>query len=105
MRILKIVAVAMLASCGAAQADSMTMAMNLGNVLASERPCGLTYDQDAIRAFIEAKVQPGDLGFASTLSMMTTGAEAQISEMSQSQRTAHCAQTRRVAKTYKFISE
>ncbi|AQZ51933.1 hypothetical protein [Martelella mediterranea] len=83
--------------------EMMQLAQNLGDVLASEEPCGLTYDQDAIAAFIADKVPADDMGFNSDLSTMTMGASYMFANMSGSQKTAHCAQTERVAKSYGFI--
>lgn len=87
-----------------AAADSTLTAMNLGNVLASENACGLSYDQSAIAAFIEKNVEADDMGFPSTLQLMTVGAEVGLKDMSQSEVTAHCTQIRRLAKAYGFTA-
>lgn len=85
--------------------DSMTTAMELGSVLASEEACSLTFDQAAIERFIEGNVAPDDMGFASTLQMMTEGTRYQIGSMSISAKTAHCSQIRRVARANGFIAD
>lgn len=85
--------------------ESMDLASNLGTVLASEEFCGLSYEQDAIAAFIEQNVNASDMGFASILQLMTDGHAYSLKELSPSARTAHCTQIRRVAKSYGFISE
>jgi hypothetical protein len=82
--------------------DSMALAVNLGDVLASEAFCGLTYDQAAISAFIDKHVKADDMGFTSTLQMMTEGKEIDLQKMSPSAKTAHCAQIARVARAYGF---
>jgi hypothetical protein len=84
--------------------ESMQLANDLGTVLASEEPCGFTFDQAAIEAFIEDKVSADDMGFASTLSVMTQGQRIQIDKMSASSKTAHCTQIKRVAGSYGFLS-
>lgn len=81
----------------------MTLASQLGSVLAAEEFCGLTYDQEAIAAFINAEVAEDDLGFASMLQMQTQGLAVMQEEMNASQKTAHCAQTQRVARSYGFV--
>jgi hypothetical protein len=103
--------IATIASClvvisveATARGDSMQIALELGNVLASESECGLSYNQQAIEAFIEKKVDAGDMGFTSTLQMMTSGSKVQIESMTPSQKAAHCAQIRRVAKKYRFVN-
>lgn len=90
---------------GAAQADSMSVAMELGNVLGSEAACELTFDAAAIERFVESHVAADDMAFAGRLQMMTAGSEMQVQEMSASARIAHCAQIRRVARSNGFIEE
>lgn len=85
-------------------ADSMTTAVALGSVLASEEVCGLTYDQRAIEAYILKNVKADDMQFPSTLQTMTQGQMYQLKEMSKSQMTAHCSQIRRLAKSYGFTA-
>jgi hypothetical protein len=82
---------------------SMQIATALGSVLASEKACGLSYDQAAIAAYIEDNVSAEDMSFTSTLQMMTAGQEMQIADLSPSSKTAHCTQVARVAKSYKFV--
>lgn len=100
--ILTAAALAMVTPAAAAD-SSMETAMQLGTVIAAEEPCGLSYDQAAIEAFIDKKVKATDLDFASSLEMVTSGQAFQIKKMSKSALTAHCAQIRRAAKAYKFI--
>jgi hypothetical protein len=74
-----------------------------GDVLGSEDFCNLKYDQDAIKKFIDKNVKKDDVQFSSTLRMMTDGTQYQNTDMSQSAKTAHCAQIERVARSYGFI--
>lgn len=93
------------ATAGAAQdLKSMTLANELASVLASEELCGLAYDQGAIAFFIEKRVRADDLSFANYLRLMTSGQEVQLKSITPSSKTAHCAQIRRVAKAYGFVS-
>ncbi len=85
-------------------ADSMSTAVALGSVLASEELCGLSYNQDAISAYIDKHVKEDDMKFPSTLQMMTAGSKIQLQDMRKSQLTAHCAQIKRVAKKYGFTT-
>ncbi len=102
-----ILAVGFLSLAGPALAwsdlERMNVAMALGDLLASEEACGLTYDQDAIAAYIDKHVPAEDMEFSSNLTMMTMGQKAQLADMSVSQRTAHCRQVGRVAKANGFI--
>lgn len=47
-----------LASQMASAEDSTDFARKMGSLLAAEGPCGLSYDQKAISAFIEKSVKP-----------------------------------------------
>lgn len=81
----------------------MQMVNALGSLLASEEPCGLRYDQGAIAAYIDGNVPADDMNFASSLQVTVLGQGYQIGKMTPSSKTAHCAQTARVAKAYHFI--
>ena len=87
----------------AGEFKSYELASSLGNILASEDLCGLSYNQDAIQAFIEKKVPADDLKFTSTLTMMVEGSKYNNKSFTKSQKTAHCAQIKRVAKHYGFV--
>lgn len=92
--------------CPSALGQSLTsiqLATALGSLLASEKFCGLQYDQDAIQKFINSKVSEKDMNFPSTLQMMVMGSEAQNADMSPSAKTAHCTQIARIARSYGFI--
>lgn len=105
-RVLAVIASLVLLSSSAGawgDLDRMKLSSALGDVLASEKPCGLSYKQDAISKFIDSKVPANDMDFPSHLSMQTTGRGVMIKEMSESAKTAHCRQIERVAKSYGFI--
>ena len=87
----------------AGQLQSLTMANNLGSVLASEQFCELAFNQDAIANFIKKNVAADDMDFPPMLQLMIGGAKFSFKEMTASARTAHCAQTRRIAVSYGFI--
>jgi hypothetical protein len=92
-----------LGSASAASMESLNLARALGDVLASESFCGLSYNQDAIKKFIDEHVNKNDMEFSTTLRMMTDGSQYENDSMSVSEKTAHCAQITRVARSYGFI--
>lgn len=100
-------AVAIMATLAAgpalAQKSSTTVARELGSLLASEAYCGLAYDQAAVAAYIDAQVDPSEMGFASTLEIMISGAEYDLDGKSPSAKTAHCSAVTRSARHYGFI--
>lgn len=81
----------------------MFVATKLGALLAAEDACGMTFDKEAIQRYIEKNVADDDLQFASSLPMMTEGQKIQVEGMSESGKTAFCAQQRRVAKKIGFV--
>lgn len=85
--------------------ETLQLANALGSLLASEEPCGLSYDQSAIQAFISERVDPAQMDFAPQLSAQTSGMSYSIDEMAGSALTAHCAATKNSAKAFGFISD
>ena len=92
----------MLCSQSAAAMDSEKAADSLGNILASEEACELHYDQAAIAAWVEANVAATDMDFPDTLGRVVRVSKYEITKQSSSERTAHCVQVRRLAKTFGF---
>ena len=84
--------------------DSTDVALQLGTVLASETFCNLSYNHEAIDAYVQKNVSADDMGFPSMLDMMTQGSEIQLRDMSSSSKAAHCTQMRRIAKSYGFVN-
>lgn len=98
-----IIATLCAATPAAAQFESMKLASELGSVLGSEAFCGLAYKQDVIAAYIEANAPKDDMGFASNLSLMVQGNEAQNQSLSTSAKTAHCTAITQTARHFGFI--
>lgn len=87
----------------AAAQDAGLLAFELGDVIGSERGCDLRFDQSAIERFIEAKAPDGDMGFMSDMNGAAEIMADNFATFTASQKTAHCAQVRRVAKANGFI--
>jgi hypothetical protein len=83
--------------------DTIKLASDLGTLLGSEKVCNLTYSEIAITMWIDVKVPPEDMSFASALSMMTESTAYGLQDISESARTAHCRSIERTAKHYGFI--
>jgi len=91
-----------LTSAAAAQ-DLWEIADNLGYVIASEKPCGLSYDQEQIARFIDENV-PGDaMDFPSSLQGSIAAAELDIQDNSPSAMTAHCRAVTNIARHYGLV--
>ena len=83
--------------------ERMELANDLAELLASEEPCRLTFDQKAVASFVETRVPADDLGFAGSVTFFMPGAKREIAEMGASEKTVRCTQAARVAKSYGFI--
>jgi len=83
--------------------NSTQVALELGTVLAAEDFCGLSYDQEMIASYIEKNVAADDMGFPSTLQLLTAGKQSEHKNMSATAKAAHCTQIRRAAKANGFI--
>ncbi|MFP9138687.1 signal recognition particle [Devosia sp. XGJD_8] len=97
------VVAAMISPAAAQDLQSMQVATALGSVIGSEELCELSYDQEAIAAYIESKVSADDMSFPSTLQMMVQAQQYQLTDMSESAKTAHCTQIARAAQSFNFI--
>ena len=88
-----------------AMAGDRDLLKALASVIASEKVCGLEYDQEAIKRFINEHVKADDMQFASLLGeYVSVDVHLRLKDMSQSMLTAHCTQIRRVAESYGFLS-
>ncbi|WP_139267743.1 MULTISPECIES: signal recognition particle [unclassified Beijerinckia] len=93
--------------CGTAfawdEAERSTLARSLATLLASETPCDLAYNQEAIRRFIDKQVPANDMQFPTELTNSLFFRNEELKDMSTSQKTAHCHQIERIAKSYSFV--
>lgn len=98
-----ITAIFLAATAMPAAADSGMLAIDLATVIAGEKFCDLTYDQDAIGAWIEKHVAADDMAFAGQLRLFVSGKEREQKSIGTSEKTAHCRQIARVAKANGFV--
>lgn len=88
----------------AGSAEALLLARDVAAVIAAEPVCGFTLSEPALRAFLEARVAPDDLGFPSDL-RDAVGREIRSREdMSPSLRALHCGQIRRAAGTLGLLA-
>lgn len=83
--------------------DLDALARDLGMILASEEPCELSYDTEAVTGFIDDNVPPDALGFSTDLQRMTAGQAYQIEDQTPSARAAHCRAVENAARHHGFI--
>ncbi len=77
-KVLIAAAIVLLTTASAVAMDDlkrMQVASSLGDLLASEQPCGLSFNKAAIDKFIDQNVPADDMEFTSMLATMTTGHE------------------------------
>jgi hypothetical protein len=107
MKLLITLTALVLATATSARAgtDKSQVAEQLGNLLGSEKACGLAYNHEAIEAFIRERIPPTDLDFPALLQTHTWLAHLGIKDMSESSLVAHCYQIRQLAKEYNLIGK
>lgn len=88
---------------GYGRAEDAMLAFHLGDVLGSEKACGLAFDQAAIARFVETHAAADDFAFADHMNGSASLMAHNFAGFTQSERTAHCTQIRRVAKANGFI--
>lgn len=84
-------------------ADSMTLASDLGAVLAGGEACGYTLSNSAVIAFVQENAPAEDVGFAAMLSAMTTGHKATLDGLSDTALIAQCAVVEKTARHFGFM--
>lgn len=92
-------------SVALADLDVMSKGMSLGGIIGSEEYCGLTYDQDAISAWIDKNVPADEMSFQNYLSMGINSEAYDQPDRSASAKTAHCSSVKRTAAHYGFIKQ
>lgn len=85
------------------QLSSFQTATRLASVIGSEKYCNFKYHQPAIEKYIESHVEADDMSFPEQLSGAITLVKFGHKSRSKSAKTAHCAQIKRLAKSYHFI--
>lgn len=79
------------------------LAYHLGSLLASEKPCGFTFDQQAIQQFIKNNVKADDMSFNSDVALAARVDGRAIAQMSPSSLTVQCTQAQQIAKQLGFM--
>lgn len=105
MRVVSVIAAIAFSSSAFGQSLEMRqLASGLGDVIAAEAFCGLSYDQAAIETFINEKVPEDDLTFVGDLTASIEVSAFDQEAMTQSAKTAHCTQIKRAAKAHGFLN-
>ncbi len=93
------------ASMASAQSmKTMNAAEQLGKMIAYEKKCGISYNQEAIANWLD-KNFPGDMEFSSLLAGSILLEKYQINGRSSMENTITCTIVRRAAKDKGFIEE
>ena len=79
------------------------VASDLGQLIAAEEFCDLSYNHDAIDAYIDSRVDHADMGFPQMLAGQVAVAEYTIEGMSDTNRRAHCRAVAATARVHNFI--
>jgi hypothetical protein len=79
--------------------------IDLAIIVGSQKPCGLKYDQEAIKRFINEHVKADDIDFATSFSTDVQGSEYNLQNLPKDTLALHCLQMRRVAASYGFLAQ
>jgi hypothetical protein len=79
------------------------LAEQLGDLMASEQICHLTFNQDAIRRFINENVKASDMDFTNQLALVVRVHTREHAKLSGISLVAQCEQVQRVAQAHGFI--
>lgn len=90
-------------SAHAFNAQNARVASDLGSLLASEELCDLSFNHDAIDAYIDEHVDHSDMGFASSLTGQITVSAFSLRDMSESAKRAHCRAIAATARAHDLI--
>lgn len=82
---------------------SIQLAQNLGNLIASEQYCELSYSQEAIADFVKMNVSAEDMEFPTRLEGFIALSNFTLESKSLTAKIAHCTQITRLAKSNRFI--
>jgi len=84
--------------------EEQMQAREIANILASEEPCKLSYNQSAIQKLIDAKLKASDINSPVMIPYYTNATAMKIEKISPSQLTAHCVQMKRVSEHYGLLA-
>lgn len=108
MKIWNAVAAALLAAPGPAAAmtdiEAITHAGALGSILAAEDPCRLTFDQEAISAYVKRTVPADRIDYASLLQTQILGQTSLLAGTTDSALAAQCAAAEQSARHLGLIA-
>lgn len=83
--------------------DQFIFASQLGTLLGSELPCGMSYDIQAVNAYIDANADPKDLSVLSQLNFHTFSTKGGLETMDATAKAAQCRVAARSAAALGFV--
>lgn len=83
--------------------EAYQLSSDLGTLLAAEELCELTFDEQAVAAYISETVPAERIDFAAKLQGMTAMSRLSLDNLSPSGKAAHCAAVTKSAKHLGFV--
>lgn len=80
-----------------ADVDGMMFATQVGGLLGSDEACGITFDQDKVRAYVLANTSPTDLSVSNLLATVIQGNRLRLQTEKPSDLAIHCDLAKRSA--------
>ena len=92
---------ALFACCATAQAEAFSrqfFAIEFGMILTAENLCGLSYDAEGIKKYLDKQVPADDIGFPATLRAQIESGKEGMENLVGSEKVAFCLSTERTAR-------
>lgn len=102
-RILTVAAIVMATALPVAADDRQDFIDGLGDVLAGERFCNLTYDKDMVGKLVATQVEASDMAFPRSLKSAVWVYTLQQKDMGPALAVAYCTQIKRLAAQLGFL--
>jgi hypothetical protein len=99
-----VMASASMAATPAMAQENLRLMGDLGSIIGSAEPCGYSLDEDAVAAFIKAKVPPTDLSFADSLRTNIGYKRSLAGEMTGLDKRVFCEATQRSAESLGLLA-
>lgn len=85
--------------------EVFNLASQLGNIVGSADGCGIAIDQNGVSAWIGKHMPNGDIRFANQMTGQATIAEINLTNMTPTQKMAHCLSVEAAARGEGMLRE
>jgi hypothetical protein len=94
---------ALMAGPALASTPSREAAYSLADMIASEKACGMSFDQEAVKAWAEKAIAAEEPSMSVAMGFYLDGMRGRVERMQGSEKTVHCQRIERLARQRQFI--